>query len=281
MKKQITYIFYFFLANVLVVNSQSLKMMTYNIRLDLESDGENRWEMRKDFFVSQLDFFNPDIFGVQEALPNQVKDIEKGLKKYTVIGLGREEGNTGESSSIFFKTEKFQLLEQNTFWLSETPERVSRGWDAACNRVCTYALLKDKKSKKTFYVFNTHLDHLGETARKNGIELILQKIKLINKSNLPLILMGDFNLTPPDERIQMIKKEMLDSREVSENEPFGSVGTFNGFNYTKQATDRIDYIFLLNNNKLKVNKYAVFNESNNLKFASDHFPVYVELKFIK
>lgn len=281
MKKQVFYIFFFFLTNILVFNGQSFKMMTYNIRLDIESDGENRWDLRKDFFISQLEFFNPDIFGVQEALPNQVKDIENGLKKYTAIGLGRENGNTGESSSIFYKTEKFQLIEQNTFWLSETPEKVSRGWDAACNRVCTYVLLKDKKSKKTFYVFNTHLDHLGEIARSNSIKLILEKIKLINKSNLPLILMGDFNLTPSDERIKMIKKEMLDSRDISEKEPFGSEGTFNGFNYNKLATERIDYIFLLKNNKLKVSKYAVFNESKNLKFASDHFPVYVELKFIK
>lgn len=269
------------MTNILVFYSQSFKMMTYNIRLDIESDGENRWELRKDFFVSQIDFFNPDVFGVQEALPNQIKDIESGLKKYTVIGLGRENGNTGESSSIFFKTEKFQLIEQNTFWLSETPEKVSRGWDAACNRVCTYVLLKDKKSKTNFYVFNTHLDHMGEIARKNSVKLILDKIKQINKSNLPLVLMGDFNLLPSDERIQMIKKEMLDSRDVSEKEPFGSEGTFNGFNYNKSPTERIDYIFLLNNNKLKVNKYAVFNESKNLKYASDHFPVYAELKIEK
>ena len=273
------------MTNILVFYCQSFKMMTYNIRLDIESDGENRWELRKDFFVSQIDFFNPDVFGVQEALPNQIKDIESGLKKYTVIGLGRENGNTGESSSIFFKTEKFQLIEQNTFWLSETPEKVSRGWDAACNRVCTYVLLKDKKSKTNFYVFNTHLDHMGEIARKNSVKLILDKIKQINKSNLPLVLLGDFNLLPSDERIQMIKrlikKEMLDSRDVSEKEPFGSEGTFNGFNYNKPATERIDYIFLLNNNKLKVNKYAVFNESKNLKYASDHFPVYAELKIEK
>ena len=159
---------------------QNLKIMTYNIRLNVASDGENAWPNRKDYFMSQVQFYSPDIFGVQEATPSQVIDIASGMPKYSKFGIGREEGGTGEACTIYYKKDRFKLQESNTFWLSETPNVVSRGWDAACNRVCTYGLFTDLKTKKTFYVFNLHLDHMGEVARVKGVQVVLEKIKTIN-----------------------------------------------------------------------------------------------------
>lgn len=132
------------------VSAQSIKIMTYNIRLDIAADGENDWAHRKDFFESQIQFYEPDVFGVQEATPNQVIDIAKGLPQYNCVGIGRDGVRKGESSNIYYKKDRFKLIQENTFWLSETPDVVSKGWDAACNRVCTYALFKDTRTKKYF-----------------------------------------------------------------------------------------------------------------------------------
>ena len=252
--------------------------MTYNIRLDLESDGENKWSNRKDFWASQITFYEPDVFGIQEALPHQVTDIASALPEYSYVGIGRDGIGKGESSNIFFKKDRFKMVQENTFWLSETPEKISKGWDAALNRVCTYVLLKDNKTKKSFWVFNAHLDHIGELARTNAIQLILSKIKEINTKNFPVFLTGDFNTEPNEQRITDLKKQMDDSYDITKQKPFGPTGTFNAFQYFEPVTKRIDYIFLSKNNPFKVLKYAVLTDSKNLKFPSDHFPVLVELQ---
>ena len=259
--------------------AQNLKLITYNIRLDLASDGENAWSNRKDYFCSQLAFYEPDIFGIQEALPNQVIAIASALPKYNHVGIGRDGIGKGESSNIFYKKDRFELLQESTFWLPETPEVMSKGWDAALNRVCTYALLKDKKTKQIFWVFNTHFDHIGELARTNSIQLILSKIKTLNTKNYPVFFMGDFNSEPSEERIVNLKKEMLDTYDVSVEKPFGPTGTFNAFKHNEAVTKRIDYIFITKNNKLKVKKFAVLSDSKDLKYPSDHLPVYTEFEF--
>jgi endonuclease/exonuclease/phosphatase family metal-dependent hydrolase len=259
------------------VSAQSLKIMTYNIRLDLSSDGENAWPNRKEYFCSQLAFYEPDVFGIQEALPHQVTDIAGLLPKYNYVGIGRDGIDKGESSNIFFKKKRFELVEQNTFWLSETPDVISKGWDAALNRVCTYALLKDKKTEQTFWVFNTHLDHIGELARTNSIQLILSKIKALNTENYPVFLIGDFNSEPNEERIINLKTQMDDSQGISKEKPFGPSGTFNGFRHNEAVAKRIDYIFLSKDSPYKVKKYAVLSDSKDLKYPSDHLPVYVEV----
>jgi endonuclease/exonuclease/phosphatase family metal-dependent hydrolase len=163
--------------------------------------------------------------------------------------------------------------------LSETPEIISKGWDAALNRICTYALLKENKTKQIFWIFNTHLDHQGEIARTKGIALILYKIKMLNTQNYPVIFMGDFNSEPTEERIINLKKLMIDSQEISEENPFGPTGTFNGFKHIEAVTKRIDYIFLSKESNFKVYKYAVLSDSKDLKYPSDHLPVYVEIRF--
>ncbi|QSB26832.1 endonuclease/exonuclease/phosphatase family protein [Flavobacterium sp. CLA17] len=256
---------------------QNLKIMTYNIRLDVASDGENAWPNRKDFFTSQIQFYSPDIFGVQEALPNQVADIATALPDYNKFGIGRESEGKGEACAIYYKKDRFQLQESNTFWLSETPAVVSKGWDAACNRVCTYGLFKDIKSKKIFWVFNVHLDHMGNEARVKGVQLILSKIKEINSKKYPVFLMGDFNSEPDTPQIVEIKKAMDDTRAVSKEKPFGPSGTFNGFQYDKPVTLLIDYIFVSKNSGLKIQKHAVLSDSKDLKYPSDHLPVLIEI----
>ncbi|WP_348825420.1 endonuclease/exonuclease/phosphatase family protein [Flavobacterium aestuarii] len=257
--------------------AQTLKIMTYNIRLDVESDGENAWTHRKDFFNAQLQFYAPDIFGVQEAKPNQVTDIATALPQYAYVGIGREGAGKGESSNIFYAKEKFKIIESGTFWLSETPESISIGWDAACNRVCTYALLKNKQTNKLIWVFNTHLDHVGEQARTKGLELIASKIEKLNSNKYPVILMGDFNSEPETDRIIALKNKMNDARMISKEKPFGPYGTFNNFKYNEATTLLIDYIFLSKGDAVAVNKYAVLSDAKDLKYPSDHFPVLVEI----
>jgi endonuclease/exonuclease/phosphatase family metal-dependent hydrolase len=260
----------------LFLQAQQLKVMTYNIRLDVASDGENAWPFRKDFFASQIQFYEPDILGVQEVLPHQVHDLEQLLTQYNHVGIGREGFGKGESSNIFFKKEKLEVIETNTFWLSETPEKISMGWDAACNRVCTYSLFKDLIHNRFFWVFNTHLDHIGKEARTKGIELICSKINELNSQNFPVILMGDFNLEPHEKPIQWLKTIMDDTSEKAIEKPFGPIGTFNNFEFLTPVTKRIDYIFISKNRGLNVKKYAVLSDSKNGRYPSDHLPVYVE-----
>jgi endonuclease/exonuclease/phosphatase family metal-dependent hydrolase len=279
MKKSIVLLIFIFFS--ILSNAQELKVMTYNIRLDVAVDGENAWPLRKEFLTSQIQFYEPDIFGIQEAKPNQVSDISTMLSKYDQVGIGREGKGKGESSNIYYKKDRFILKESNTFWLSETPNKISQGWDAAFNRVCTYALLKDKKTRKNIWVFNTHLDHVGEIARTKGIELILSKIAKLNTKNYPVIFMGDFNSEPTDERIISLKTQMDDSRDISKEKPFGPIGTFNGFKYNEQVTLLIDYIFISKNNTLKVQKYGILSDSKDFKYPSDHLPVFVKLIYLK
>jgi endonuclease/exonuclease/phosphatase family metal-dependent hydrolase len=263
----------------LFMNAQTVKIMTYNIRLDVASDGENDWTHRKYFFNGQLQFYAPDVFGVQEAKPNQVVDIATALPQYGYVGIGREGIGKGESSNIFYSKEKFKVIESNTFWLSETPDVISMGWDAACNRVCTYALLKNKQSNKLFWVFNTHLDHIGEQARTKGLELILSRIEKLNINKYPVILMGDFNSEPETDRIIALKNKMDDARTISKDKPFGPYGTFNNFKYNQATNLLIDYIFVSKGNAITVNKYAVLSDAKDLKYPSDHFPVFIEISF--
>jgi len=258
--------------------SQNLKVMSFNIRLNVDSDKENSWTNRKQDAVDLLSYYHPDYFGVQEALPEQMKDIKNGLKNYDYVGVGRDDGKEkGEFSAIFYDTERLQVIKSGTFWLSETPEKPSKGWDAAYNRVCTYAVFKDKKSKKEFLAMNLHFDHVGNVARVKSADLILKKIKEINPKNLPLTLSGDFNLTDDTEPIKIISQNLKDSFYNSEKKHYGPKGTFTAFNVTEVPQDRIDYIFV-KVFKIKSNRH-INDRRENLLYPSDHFPVLTELQF--
>lgn len=255
-----------------------LKIMTYNMRLDVASDGENAWPNRKDFFTSQVLFLAPDIMGVQEARPNQIEDLNTLLTNYKYVGHGREGKNEGEYSAIYYNSKKIKVEQENTFWLSQTPNELSTGWDAAYPRICTYGLFTSLENNQKSWVFNTHLDHVGKEAQKEGLKLILNKIKSINTENLPVIVMGDFNVEPNSDAILSTKADMVDSKDLAKVK-FGSNGTFNGFKYDEPVMRRIDYILLSKSSNLKVNKYAVLSSAIDFKFPSDHFPVFIELEY--
>jgi len=259
--------------------AQNLQVMTYNIKYANENDGVNSWSKRKDHLTGQIRFYEPDIFGVQEALLGQLEHLKRNLPNYNYVGVGREDGkNKGEFSALFYDVNQYKMLEEGTFWLSETPEKISVGWDAALPRICTFALFENKTTKQKFWVFNTHFDHIGEKAREESANLILAKIEKSNTANIPVILMGDFNLEPETKAIQLLSKKMNDSKRLSKNVVFGPKGTFNGYNFLQPVTRRIDYIFISKGN-LEVLKYAVLSDSKDLKYPSDHLPVFVELQF--
>ena len=253
-----------------------MEVMSYNIKYANENDGENSWSGRKAHLTAQLNFYEPEIFGVQEAVLEQLKHFENNLENYKYVGVGRDDGaEKGEFSAIFYKTTEFELLKEDTFWLSETPEKPVKGWDAALPRICTWALFQKKDSGEKFYVFNTHFDHVGEQAREESAKLIIHKIKEINKKGLPVILMGDLNLKPETKPIQFLSEQMNDSKKVAEKVVFGPEGTFNGYDFDKPVNDRIDYIFT--NDDFRVLKYGVLSDSKDLRYPSDHLPVIVTL----
>ncbi len=260
----------------LSISAQEMSFMTYNIKYDDGKNTPNSWVNRKHFLLHQIQFYEPDVLGIQEALHNQVQQMDSTLRDYSYTGVGRDDGKTkGEYSPIFYNKKKFKLLETSTFWLSETPEKVSMGWDAVCNRVCTYGLFEDKTSGQKFYVFNTHFDHVGKVARKESVRLIMDKIEALNTKDFPVILMGDLNAEPQAELLMPIKTKFNDSKKISELN-YGSEGTYNGFSFDKLITKRIDYIFLTK--QITVKKYASLADAFDLKYPSDHLPVFVEVR---
>lgn len=261
--------------------AQSLTAMTYNIRYDTPRDGENQWAKRKAFLVNQVKFYHPDVLGIQEGLNHQVAYLDSSLESYRYVGVGRDDGaEKGEYTAIFYDTREVELLEQNTFWLSETPGKVSVGWDAALERICTYALFRTRKPKRKFWVFNTHFDHIGEEARSQSVRLIVKKIKEINTKHYPVVLMGDLNLTPDRETIQFLTENMKDTRNSSTEVSFGPDATFNNFKFKNKPERRIDYIFT-SITGIKTKRYAVLTDSKELKYPSDHFAVFAELELLK
>ncbi|WP_321285397.1 endonuclease/exonuclease/phosphatase family protein [uncultured Sunxiuqinia sp.] len=257
--------------------SQTAKVVTYNIRYNNEGDGINAWPNRKFQVTDLLRFHEADIIGLQEALYGQVTDISLQMPGFDHVGVGRDDGKAGgEYSPIFYDSRKYQLKDHGWFWLSETPTYPSLGWDAACKRICTYALLENYDKRKSVWVFNTHFDHVGEIAQFNSVRIILQKIDRLNEKNYPVILMGDLNLTPNQKPIEIIETEFFDSKKVSEQVPYGPEGTFNGFDFNSELKRRIDYIFV--KGKVDVKKYGVLTDSYEQRYPSDHLPVFVEIE---
>jgi endonuclease/exonuclease/phosphatase family metal-dependent hydrolase len=257
--------------------SQDLKVMTYNIKYDNINDTVNNWNDRKESMLKLIRHYNPIIIGTQEALHHQVTYIDSTLMNYSFVGVGRDDGQQiGEYSPIHYDHTKLKVLKSNTFWLSPTPEKVSVGWDAAMERICTYALFEDKVNHQKFFVFNTHFDHIGNLARQNSAKLILKKIMEINDDEFPVVLMGDLNLGPEEEPIQYIKMNMDDGRDITKKNFYGPEGTFNGFDPQKKLDHRIDYIFVKG---FKVQSYIhIDDRMENNKHISDHLPVLANLQ---
>lgn len=259
----------------------TIKAMSFNIRLDAASDGENRWDLRKDRVSGLMQYYEPDFIGAQEVLHHQLMYLDSSLTNYSYIGVGRDDGKTqGEYSCIFYNSDKYIPIKQSTFWLAPKSDSVCMGWDAVCNRVCTYGLFKNIKTKQLLWVFNTHFDHVGKTARIESAKLILQKIKSLNVKNDPVILLGDFNLRPTEEPIQKIASEMHNARTISQ-QVYGNIDTWNAFKFQSKPNGGIDYVFVNKHPKIKVNKFATITDSYDLKYPSDHFPVMATLTILK
>lgn len=261
------------------VSAQTVvRAMTYNLRLDVSSDGENKWDNRKNLLAKQIEFYEPDFLGVQEALPQQMHYLDSTMTAYDFIGVGRDDGKEkGEFSAIFYNKSKFKVLQQSTFWLSQHPDKQGLGWDAACNRVCTYGLFENLKTKKKFWIFNTHFDHIGTIARMESAKLILAKIKELNKANYPFVLTGDFNLTEDNESIKKITETLYDAKKVAKLN-HGPEGTWNAFDFSKPVTERIDYIFIPKDKNVSVKKYATLSDNKNLRYFSDHLAVLADIE---
>ncbi|HVI45202.1 MAG TPA: endonuclease/exonuclease/phosphatase family protein [Chitinophaga sp.] len=258
-----------------------LHVMTFNIRMNTPNDSLNAWPHRKEKVASEVLFHQVSTLGVQEALYDQMQDLQQLLPGYKTIGVGREDGKTkGEFSAIFYDTTKLQVLKSETFWLSETPTVAgSKGWDAAITRIVTWAQFRDKKTKKVFFHFNTHFDHMGKIARRESAKFLLQQVHKIAGA-VPAIITGDFNATPDDEPIQVVMDNsnplhFTDSKAVSQTPHYGPVGTFNGWHHAEVENKPIDYIFL--KGKFNVQKHATISETWNGRYASDHFAVYAEI----
>ncbi|MBQ5971611.1 MAG: endonuclease/exonuclease/phosphatase family protein [Prevotella sp.] len=295
------------MAFAIVMTAQGLFVGTYNVRYANSDDAEegNGWTRRVPVLCGMINFEEPDIFGTQEALIGQLKDMLKLLPQYDYIGVAREDGKEdGEHSAIFYRKDKFKLLDHGDFWLSETPDKPSLGWDAACVRICTWGKFKDTKTKLQFYYFNLHMDHVGRVARREGAKLVMQKIHEIAGDKAPVILTGDFNVDQHDEIFSIFKQSGLlsDAYEVAEHR-FAENGTFTAYMTDRFTKSRIDHILVTKN--FKVRRYGVLtnaywtpredsvehgssNTSREFRMArfdrrmpSDHYPVFAKIEYHK
>lgn len=253
---------------------QTLKVMSFNIRNAGAPDGENAWPLRRDAVPAMLTSVQPDVFGIQEAYPEQEAFILENCPEYKGFGVGRDDGkDAGERMSVFYRTDVLDLLDGGTWWLSETPDVPSVGWDAKYPRTATWARLKHKATGKEFFFVNTHLDHRGVEARKNGLALVVDLVGEMCPG-APLILTGDFNVEPGDECLQSLEAlEMLDARStaaLTDDKP-----SFNGFG--KRGT-LIDYIYY--RGFAAAQEFRVVDESFAGKsYISDHFPIVATIEF--
>lgn len=253
---------------------QKLTVMSYNIRYAGAKDGTNSWQYRCPATIYMLNEQKPDIFGVQEAFDHQVLFITENLRDYKSYGVGRDNGKSeGEHMAIFYNKKHISLLKKGTFWLSETPDKPSKGWDAACQRTATWALMKDKRSGKKFYFINTHLDHVGNIARREGLKLIVSRIEEMNSDGYPVVLTGDFNVTPDSTSLRELNEKMNCCRIhalTTDNS-----GTFNGWGRTSSV---IDYIYSSGFRECQEFK-VITKKYSEIPFISDHFPVMATLIF--
>lgn len=261
--------------------SVTMNVMSFNIRYDNPEDGNQNWHHRKENVVRMINFYDLDIIGMQEVLAHQLKYLKTRLTQYKTVGVGREDGiDKGEFSPIFYRKELYKELKSGTFWLSDTPGKVSKGWDAALERIASWVILKNKKSGKQCIVINTHFDHIGVQARLESARL-LKKKSVELAADLPLILTGDFNLVPESEAIRILleadgKNTLLNSSSEA-HYTYGPNWTSSGFdNRPFENRKVIDYIFL--RKVKKVHRYAVISEMLEDLYLSDHCPVFAQIE---
>ncbi len=251
--------------------SATVKAISYNLRNSAADDGPNSWENRRHATGEMIRSERPDLFGVQEALADQLEYIDAECPQYARVGVGRDDGAAaGETMAVYYLTGRFELLDSGTFWLSETPDTVSRGWDGACNRTATWVRLRDKSSGKEFCFMNTHLDHMGEVARKEGIKLLTERVQAIADKRTPVVLGGDFNASIEDPIFAPLTKVMKLARKAAPEEQTDNRGTFNGFGTTPNNIV-IDHLFV--RGKTKCKSFRTLNGNYGAPYISDHYPI--------
>lgn len=262
--------------------SEPINVMSFNIRYDNPEDSLDNWKFRKDRAANAISFYDVDVLGTQEVLHNQLEDLKQRLPEYGVVGVGREDGKEkGEYSALWYKKNRFDLVDSGYFWLSETPEVPgSKGWDGACERIASWAKLKDKTSGKEFFALNTHLDHVGVVARREGISLMLDRVSQLS-GGLPVIVTGDFNSEPESDVIKHVtdpaNPEHLTDARQSSPVVYGPAWSFHDFGkISYKNRPLIDYVFVRNG--FKVLRYGVLAETENDAFLSDHAPVLVTVE---
>jgi endonuclease/exonuclease/phosphatase family metal-dependent hydrolase len=292
MKRQNTFVLLFVLWSVFLIpsvaaqysNDDSIRVMSFNIRYDEPRDGVNAWSNRKTKVADVIRFHKADVVGVQEALLTQLNDLKSLLPDMEWVGVGRTDGKeAGEYSAIIYRRSRLDRLATGTFWLSETPDKPgSMGWDAAYPRIVTWAKFRDRQSKRTFFMFNTHFDHRGDKARTESSSLILKKIEEIAGSEL-FILTGDMNVREDSQAYKTMvagtaKVKLADARYTSKAGHFGGDSTFSAFKEL-QPGNKIEYIFV--HPDVTVLEHGVLSDSWNGLWASDHLPVIAEITIPK
>lgn len=262
---------------------EGISLMSYNLRFDNPNDGINQWDNRKEHVAALIRFYKPDFMGQQEGLIHQVEYLDEQLGDYSWIGVGRDDGDrAGELSSLHYNTKRFELVDgtDQTIWLSETPEIPSQSWDAALPRILTFGRFRDKTNGREFYVFNTHFDHIGQTAREESARLIKSTIQELTGDDRYFVL-GDFNVTEDNPVYEILtggEPVLRDAFYHTENLHVGPLFTFEGFEVKSDVEKRrIDYVFVPDN--VRVLNHAILGHFRNGYYPSDHLPVYAEVVF--
>ncbi len=257
----------------------SHQIMSFNIRVDIKLDDENSWKRRRYDIGELIQMHQPDIVGMQEVMPNQLYDLIQSLPEYNFIAIGREKDKKGEQCPIFYKRDKYRLLQSGCFSLSDSPEEFGiKGWDAAYNRIATWVELQSNINGTTLFILNTHLDNEGEIARLKGVELIAKRVKEM-ELKCPIIITGDMNVEIDNPVMEYITKELglVDSRSISTNIS-GPNGTFHAFGaIPKEYRPAIDFILVPEKSHVPMHK--IFEDSPYNGYMSDHYPIFTTIVF--
>jgi len=262
-------------------SATSLSVMTFNMRYDNPEDGQNNWRFRRERVAGVIKAQEVDVLGTQELLSNQFNDLSGLLTGYQGVGVGRLDGvESGEYCAVFFRKDRFTLLDSGTFWLSETPEVVgSLGWDGACERIATWVVLRDRDGREFFFI-DTHLDHVGQVARDEGVSLLMKRIETLSGGR-PVILTGDFNSEPGSSVVAHVQKDgvLRDAKAIAAQRS-GTDWSFSDFGQIPEAErPLLDYIFV--SGDIEAVRYEVLPDTFDGGYVSDHAPVMAVVKIAK
>lgn len=257
------------------VQTDEIKIMSSNVRCWSPTDFfKKSWFYRADLIMQNIEQENPSIIGFQETNKWQYSYLCKSLPTYDSVVTYRDNSYLAESCPIFYNAELYDLVDKGSFWLSETPEVMSKDWGAACYRICSYVILADKTSQKQFVIFNTHLDHISDEARIKGIQVVLDKIKEFG--GLPAVIMGDFNADEQSETYKNATQNFNDAKYQAEIAENINCATYQNWG-NNLSNKPIDY-FMISKSGFDVEKYQVVTTTYDGVYPSDHYPITVELQ---